>query len=127
MPTGGAEVYLYSFFDLGTRGWVVTATPRPLHPAESGAVPTVPEAGWTPGPSERVRKISPHRDSIPGSSSPWQGAIPTTLSRLFCLLDENVNAIQENTEALLVISNEVHLYQCFSNRVLQRVPRDENA
>jgi len=42
-------------------------------------------------------------------------------------LDENVNAIQENTEALLVISNEVHLYQCFSNRVLQRVPRDENA
>ena len=39
-------------------------------------VPTVQEAGWAPG---QVRKISPHRDSIPGPSSPYPVAIPTEL------------------------------------------------
>jgi hypothetical protein len=40
-------------------GWVVSATPRPLRPWESGPVSLVQEAGWAPGPDERVRKISP--------------------------------------------------------------------
>ena len=31
------------------------------------------------GPSERVRKISPRRDSTPGPSSPQRVAIPTEL------------------------------------------------
>jgi hypothetical protein len=35
--------------------------------------------------SGRMRKISPHRDSIPGSSRPKQVAIPTALSRLLQL------------------------------------------
>ena len=37
--------------------------------------------GGLQGRSERVRKISPHRDSIPEPSSPQQVAIPTTLSQ----------------------------------------------
>jgi hypothetical protein len=36
MPRGGAEVWFYSFFNLGTRWlWVVNATPRPLNPRET--------------------------------------------------------------------------------------------
>jgi hypothetical protein len=36
------QVYLYSFFNLGTRwGWVVNATPRPLYPRERDPVPIV--------------------------------------------------------------------------------------
>ena len=43
-PRRGVEVYLYSFFNLGSRcRWVVNATPQPL-------VPTVQEAGWASGP-----------------------------------------------------------------------------
>jgi hypothetical protein len=37
---------------------VVNATPRPLYPRESDAVPIVEEAGWAPGPVGWVRKIS---------------------------------------------------------------------
>jgi len=34
-PEGEADVYLYSFFNLGARwGWVVNATPRLLYPWE---------------------------------------------------------------------------------------------
>ena len=34
-PRGGAEVWFYSFFNLGTkRVWVVNATPRLLYPWE---------------------------------------------------------------------------------------------
>jgi len=37
-PRGGAEVQLYSLFNLGARwGWVVNATPRPLQPRERPA------------------------------------------------------------------------------------------
>jgi hypothetical protein len=51
---------LYSFFNLGARwGWVVNATPRPLYPGERDPLPIVREAGWAPGLSGRVRKISP--------------------------------------------------------------------
>ena len=36
----GLEVYLYSFFNLGSRwGWVVNSTPRPLYPWEKDPVP----------------------------------------------------------------------------------------
>jgi hypothetical protein len=50
-PEGGAEVYLYSFFNLVAR-WVclVNVTPRPLYPRERDPVSTVEEAGWAPGP-----------------------------------------------------------------------------
>jgi hypothetical protein len=59
MPTGGVEVQLYSLFNFGTRGWVVTATPRPLHRAEwLGAHGTGgwvdPKAVWT-----RKENLSP--------------------------------------------------------------------
>jgi len=48
-PRGGVEVYIYSFFNLGTRwGWVVNVTPRPLYPRERETVLTVQEARWAP-------------------------------------------------------------------------------
>jgi hypothetical protein len=54
-------------------GWLVNATPRPLYPRERDPVPIVQEAGWVPGPvCGRVEKYRPHRDSIPGQSSPLQ-------------------------------------------------------
>ena len=41
----GAEVYLYSFFNLGTRcGWVVNATPWPLYPRERTGILCI--GGW---------------------------------------------------------------------------------
>ena len=48
----GVEVYLYSFFNLGSR-WelVANATSRPLYPQEGDPVPQ--------GRSGRMRKISP--------------------------------------------------------------------
>jgi len=37
-------------FNLGfTLGWVVNATPRPLHPSERDLVSILHEAGWAPG------------------------------------------------------------------------------
>ena len=40
----------------------------------------VQEAGWAPGPVwTGAENLAPHRDSIPGPSSPWRVAIPTTL------------------------------------------------
>ena len=48
-------------------GWVVNATPRPLYPRERETVPIVKEAGWVWTGAEN---LAPHRDSIPGPSSP---------------------------------------------------------
>jgi hypothetical protein len=49
--TGGViEVYLYSFFNPGTRwGWVVNAMPQPLYPWERDLVAVVQEAGRDAG------------------------------------------------------------------------------
>ena len=45
-------------------------------------VPIVQEAGWAPGPVwTSAENLAPHRDSIPGLSSPLRVAIPTELSR----------------------------------------------
>ena len=59
-PEGGAEIYLYSFFNLGARWrWVVNATPRPLHPRQRNAVPLFRRLGKPQDRSGRVQKISP--------------------------------------------------------------------
>ena len=42
-------------------------------------LPIVQEAGWAPGPVWTGGKSRPHRDSIPGPSSPQSVAIPTEL------------------------------------------------
>jgi hypothetical protein len=59
------------FLDLGDRtGWVVSTTPRPLYPRERPS--THCTGGWV-GPRaglDRCEKSRPHRDSIPGASSP---------------------------------------------------------
>jgi hypothetical protein len=52
------------------RWWVVSTTRRPLYPREKpGTHCMYKRLGGTQGRSGRVRKISPHRDSIPGPSS----------------------------------------------------------
>jgi hypothetical protein len=69
-PEGGRDVDLLSL-DLGARrGWVVTNTPRPLYSRERPGTHcaggwVVPEFGL-----DVCEKPRPHRDSIPGLSSP---------------------------------------------------------
>jgi hypothetical protein len=59
-------------------GFVVDATPRPLHPRERPGTPL----GAPQGQSGRMREnFAPHRDSIPGPSNPYRIAISTELSR----------------------------------------------
>jgi hypothetical protein len=58
---GGVEVYIYSFFKLATR-WCGWSRPR------SGRL--TPGKDLVPIVKDVCRKSRPHRDSIPGSSSP---------------------------------------------------------
>jgi hypothetical protein len=58
---------------------VVSSTPRPHFTPGEDPVPIVQEAGWAPGPVWTGKKSRPHRDSIPGPSSPLSVAIPTEL------------------------------------------------
>ena len=69
------------FHDHDTRMWGgVSVTPRPLFISGKNPVPIVQEAGWDPGPVwTGAENPAPHRDSIPGPSSPWPVAIPTEL------------------------------------------------
>ena len=58
--TGGAEVYFYSFFNLGARwGWVVKAMSGPLCPWESPGTHARYRLGVVQGRSWRAQKISP--------------------------------------------------------------------
>ena len=60
---------------------MVNATPRPFFTPWKDPVPIVQEAGWAPGPVGTCAvNLAPHRDSIPGPSSPYRVDIPTTLS-----------------------------------------------
>ena len=71
------------FLDHGTRrGWGVSVTPRPLFtpPERPGTHCTGDWVGPRAG-LDRIGKSRPHRDSIPGPSSPWPVVIPTELSR----------------------------------------------
>jgi hypothetical protein len=69
-PDGGRGIALL-FLDLGaTRGWVVSTTLRPLYPRERPG--THCTGGWV-GPRAGLdvcEKSRPHRDLIPGPSSP---------------------------------------------------------
>jgi hypothetical protein len=81
-PRGKVEVLLCSFYNLGARrGWVVNATPRPLHPRKRPGTHCV--GGWVfPRAGLDGRgKSRPQQDAIPGPSSPYGVAIPTPLSR----------------------------------------------
>ena len=59
-------------------GWVVIATPQPFYPPEKRPV-AHSKGGWV-GLNGREKSL-PHRESIPGPSSTYRVAIPTTLSR----------------------------------------------
>ena len=67
-------------------GWVVNATPRPFYPRERPATRCI--GGWVSSKAglNMCGKSRPHRDSIPGPSSPQRVAIPTELPRLTVLL-----------------------------------------
>jgi hypothetical protein len=69
-PEGGRGIALL-FLDLcARRGWVVSTTPRPLYPRERPGIHCT--EGWV-GPRAGLdvcEKSHPHRDSIPGLSSP---------------------------------------------------------
>ena len=86
-PTGGVEVQLYSFLNIGARWkWVVNGTPRPFYPQGRDPVPIVQEAGWTSG---RVRKISPLPEFDPQTvqtlaSSYTNCAIPARMLYIAC-------------------------------------------
>ena len=69
----GIEVYMYLYCNLGAKwGWVVDATPRPLYPAsKESRCPLYRRHGGSQGRSGRLRKTSPHWDSIPRPSSPY--------------------------------------------------------
>jgi len=69
---GGAEAYLYSFFNLNAKlGWVVNTTPWSLYTREREPVPIVQETAWDPGPVwTGTGNLAYHRDPIPGPSSP---------------------------------------------------------
>jgi len=59
------------FHNCGTRrGLVVSSTPQPHFTLGKDPVPIVQEAGWAPGLVWTGGKSCPHRDSIPGPSSP---------------------------------------------------------
>ena len=62
MPSGGEEVYLYSFYNLGARwGFTPGKAPGPIVEEAVCAAGSV----WT-----GEANLAPHRDSIPGPSSP---------------------------------------------------------
>ena len=72
-------------------GWLVSTTPRPLYPRERPG--TCCTGGWV-GPRaglDGCGKSRPHRDSIPGPSSPWRVAIPTVLSRPIIVIVQWLN------------------------------------
>ena len=60
------------FMTNGTRReWGVSLTPRPLFTSGKHLVPIVQEAGWATGPVwTGAENLAPHRESIPGPSSP---------------------------------------------------------
>jgi hypothetical protein len=60
------------FLNHGTgRGGGVSVTPRPLFTPGKDPGHIVQEAGWAPGPVwTGAENLAPHRDSIPGPSSP---------------------------------------------------------
>jgi len=60
---------LYSFFNLGASLGVGGQRQAPT--AEIDPVTIAQEAGWAPGPVwTGAENLAPHRDSIPGPSSP---------------------------------------------------------
>ena len=58
---------------------MVSSTPRPHFTPGKDPVPILQEAGWAPEPVWTGGKSRPHRDSIPGPSSPQSVALPTEL------------------------------------------------
>ena len=69
-PRGWVQPYLFMTSAL-RRGWAVSTTPRPPYPRGKTRYPNVQEAGHAPGPVwTGAKNLAPHRDSIPGPSSP---------------------------------------------------------
>ena len=61
---------------------MVSSTLRPHFTPGKDPVPILKEAAWAPGPVWTDGISRPHRDSIPGPSSPYSVAISTELMML---------------------------------------------
>jgi hypothetical protein len=82
-PRGGVDVVYFFFYLVARWEWVVNATFRSLCSVKD-PVPIVQEAGWAPEPVwTGAENLAPHRDSIPGPSSPYRIAIRTELSNIY--------------------------------------------
>jgi hypothetical protein len=90
-PTGEVEVQLYSFLTTALEGDEGSAS-RPVHSLPRERPGTHCAGGWV-GPragGDRCGKSRPQRDSIPGPSSPYPFAIPTTLpgpQAVYCYIE----------------------------------------
>ena len=68
-------MWLYSFFNLGSRlGWVVKATPRPLHSQVKASLFIVEGAKWNAGPvwTDTVKRKSVSFEGVHSLDRPVQ-------------------------------------------------------
>jgi len=73
-------IALLYFRILHYKGWGVSVTTRPHFTHGKDPVPILQEAGWASGPVwTGAENLAPHRDLIPGPSSPLAVALPATL------------------------------------------------
>jgi len=81
---------------------VVSAMLRPLYPRERDPVPVVEKVGssLSAGLDRCGESRTLHRDSIPGPSSPWRAAMPTTV-----VTEMNRNEVKFRGNGFLLSSN----------------------
>ena len=97
-PMGGVEVQLYPFMTMALEGGERSASrPGRSLPAGKSRYPLYRRQGGLQGRSGQVRKISLHRDSIPGPSSPQPVLIRITLRGLLDYVYCGVNAELSNS------------------------------
>jgi hypothetical protein len=125
----GHEVYLYSFFNLGTRwGWVVNSTPRPLYPQETNPVPTVYEAGWALQPPGQERKISPPPGFDPRTVQLYRLRYPSPCTFIPTRTTHKLHVLSQwKQDCVIHILTTSHLSSCTSqNSAIELHDRGEH-
>ena len=124
----GIRGIAYSFMTTALEGGEGTASRpgRSLSPGKNG-YPLYRRLGGPQGRSGQVRKISPHRDSIPGPSSTSPVAIPTTLPGPQYLYWDILNYFYQVKPFVMYI-NQLHSFNspltiCVSNIARISIPQ----